>query len=89
MYYPGKTNMVYYGHEPHGNYDMTVATFNSWNGNQGDVISGNITGDPLLNSKYQLQEGSPAIGAGMDLGAGTDLGAFSYKEGDQPGNSTH
>lgn len=77
FYYPGVTNVIYYGHAP-SPYTMNVSTFNSYNGTQGDVISGNIQADPLLDANYKLQAGSPAIGAGIDLGVGTDIGAYSY-----------
>lgn len=57
------------------------------NGNSNDITydtspptnlteTGKITSDPLLNSDFTLQSGSPAIGAGINVGYGNDIGAI-------------
>jgi len=52
--------------------DLTVTEFNAENGNNGDTVSGNITGDPLFTNPasedFTLQGSSPAINVGIDLG---------------------
>ena len=83
FYKSGESVLVQYGNlivqgEVSGedNSKITVPEFNSWDGLAGDVISGNIEGDPLFvdatNANYSLrdyhlQSGSPAIGAGVAI----------------------
>jgi hypothetical protein len=71
---------------------MTVAEFNAENGNEGDVISDNLFGNPLFSIGFNLQPTSPAINAGVDVGLTTDyagnpivglpdIGAYEWYEG--------
>lgn len=74
---------------------MTVGTFNSADSG-GDVISGNISSDPLLANAtdFHLTASSPAKDAGLQnestqdypgnptcVGAGCDIGAYEYTGG--------
>lgn len=56
---------------------LSAAQFNTRNGQGGHVVSGNLAGDPLLadlaDGNYSLQDFSPAIDAGLDLGYTLDL----------------
>jgi len=56
---------------------QSVAQFNSRNGEGGNTISANLSGNPLLadlaDGNYSLQDFSPAIDAGLDLGYSLDL----------------
>jgi len=78
FYYPGVTDLIYYGRDATNDYPHTVAEFNAENGNGSDVISGNIVGDPLFisASDFHLQASSPARDAGLDVSAVT--GGLDY-----------
>jgi len=91
FYKSGVTDIIYYGHDASNDYPHTVSEFNAEDGNGGDVILGNIYGDPLFESSLvlKLTNGSPAIDAGIPLGLSTDylgnlvltppdVGAYQY-----------
>lgn len=56
---------------------LSLTAFNGRDGVNGDVISGNLAGDPLFTDlsarNYLPLPGSPAIEAGLDLGYATDF----------------
>jgi hypothetical protein len=84
LYKPGETILVYYSpNDVNSAWDKTVAQFNATDGAYENTINGNINADPLLNSDYSLQAGSPAIQAGIDVGlpftgSAPDIGAVAY-----------
>lgn len=101
LFKSGVSDLVFYEKVLNSaNRPMTVDEFNAMNGSTSlltpgevaDVITGNITGDPLfvdaVNGVYRLKTGSPAIGTGYAVGLATDyegsawgtpmnIGAFS------------
>jgi len=92
FYKSGTSNVIYYGHSATNTYPHTATTFNSENGNGGDVISGNIQVNPLFTTSpnYNLQSSSPAINSGVNVGLTTDydgnpivglpdIGAYEYR----------
>lgn len=56
---------------------LSAAQFNTRNGEGGHSVSANLSGDPLFadlaDGNYSLQDLSPAIDAGLDLGYTLDL----------------
>jgi hypothetical protein len=84
LYKPGESVLVYYSpNDVNSAWDKTVAQFNATDGAYENTINGNINADPLLNSDYSLQAGSPAIQAGIDVGlpftgSAPDIGAVAY-----------
>lgn len=56
---------------------LSAAQFNTRNGQIGHTVSANLAGDPLFadleDGNYSLQDFSPAIDAGLDLGYALDL----------------
>ncbi|MFB3785268.1 MAG: right-handed parallel beta-helix repeat-containing protein [bacterium] len=64
---------------------MSVPTFNSQNGKNGDTAAGNLFGDPLFTDlaggDYTLQANSPAIDAGIPVGLNQGLGGVSVPYG--------
>lgn len=83
LYKAGVTDLVYYGHSATNDYPHTIAEFNAENGTASDVISGNITGDPLFLSStdFHLQSGSPAKDAGIDVGLTIDYDGYLVPQG--------
>lgn len=72
LYKSGVTDRIFYDSRNAGNEFMTLAEFNARNGVNNDVMSDNISDDPLFtdaNNDFSLQGGSPSIGAGLTLGA--------------------
>jgi uncharacterized repeat protein (TIGR02059 family) len=69
IYSSATNNVIYYGHSPSypSSTSYTIVQFNAANGTQGDVISGNLSGNPVFVSStdFRLQSGSPAIGKGL------------------------
>jgi len=65
---------------------MTVTQFNALDGNNAQQLnpSGNIYADPLfvdpINGDFRLQEGSPAIGAGLTPLSGKDMAGNEWGE---------
>jgi hypothetical protein len=84
LYKPGESILVYYSpNDVNSAWDKTVAQFNATDGAYENTINGNINADPVLNSDYSLQAGSPAIQAGIDVGlpftgSAPDIGAVAY-----------
>lgn len=76
FYKSGVTNLIRNGHNSSSDYSRTVTQFNSDNGKGGDVITGNVGGNPLFmsSSDFHLGAGSPAIDAGIDVGITGDFG---------------
>jgi hypothetical protein len=84
FYKPIGNNSIYYGSDPNRIYNITTQEFNSVDGNNGDVITGNLDDDPMFvdpsnpagpdgiywtaDDGYMLNTGSPAINAGVDVG---------------------
>jgi hypothetical protein len=64
------------------NCSAPLYTFNEGSRASGIDYTGNIKGNPNFvnnGSNFNLQTGSPCIGAGFDLGHGTDIGAIPYE----------
>jgi hypothetical protein len=84
IYKSGASILIYYSpNDVNSGWPKTVAQFNATDGAYENTINGNINADPLLNSDYSLQAGSPAIEAGIDVGlpftgSAPDIGAVAY-----------
>jgi len=68
-YKSGVTDLIFYRGSA-----MTITEFNAEDGTNGDTIQENITGDPLFvgAADFSLQDNSPAIDAGIDVGLTLD-----------------
>lgn len=83
FYKSGVTDLIFYGHSATNDSPHTVAEFNAENGTASDVISGNITGDPMFVSSndFNLQPNSPAIDKGTSVGLTIDYAGNSIPRG--------
>jgi hypothetical protein len=72
FYRTGFTDIIIYDGVNH-----TVADFNAHNGNNGDVITGNLDGDPLFvdaaGGDFRLTYDSHARGGGINVGLTSDI----------------
>lgn len=91
FYKSGVSDLINYGHSATDDYPHTVAEFNKENGTASDVISANITGDPLFisTSDFYLQPTSPAINAGISVGLTTDFSGNLVPRGSAPNIGAH
>lgn len=83
FYSPSTSSPIRYNDEI-----ITVAAFNSYNGNNQDIMSGNVVGDPLFvdaaNGDFRLQSGSPAINNGINVGLTKDYVGMTVPQGTAP-----
>jgi len=79
LYSSGVTDLIYYGHSSTNDYPHTIAEFNSENGTAGDVISGNVGGNPnfVSSTDFNLQTGSSAINVGVNVGLTSDYRGYN------------
>lgn len=67
---------------------LTVAEFEARDGDNGNTISSNLTGNPLFADpaadNFIIQDGSPAIDAGLDLGYTEDFNLLARNLGVSP-----
>lgn len=80
LYKSGVTDRIVYDSRNVANVFMTIAEFNARNGSDSDVITGNLSADPLFvdnNADFSLQTGSPAKNAGIDLGSPYNVGLIA------------
>jgi hypothetical protein len=84
IYNSGATNIVYY----RGDGAISVNTFNLRNGQNGDTIGNNIQSDPQFNdaisSDFTIQETSPCIDNGTDVGLTQDFDGNPVPQGSAP-----
>ncbi len=92
IYKTGQSILIFYSpNSVNSGWPKTVAQFNSTNGIDGNIITGNMNVDPVFVSQtdLHLQTGSPAIDAGFNVGLpynGTapDIGAFETGSSNLP-----
>ena len=83
FYSPNTTATVYYRGEA-----ITVSAFNAKNGENGDVVSGNLSSHPRFvnpaNNDLGLRRGSPGIDAGIGVGLTEDYEGNPVPRGKAP-----